>query len=131
MVCSSYARRRRTCASLSKLTGCRIAAQRRSRRHLYWRTGVAAACTHVITRRAATTQHSHAAASVSRALSTASHVCVCVQVFIESEGNVFRYVGTWATVQELLDAVDIPDELLAKHSIKTFDTVSPANLYFI
>ncbi|KAG5178385.1 hypothetical protein JKP88DRAFT_201617 [Tribonema minus] len=46
------------------------------------------------------------------------------QVFLESEGNIFKYVGTWPEIQEMLDSCDIPPEVLAKHpEIKTFDKV--------
>jgi hypothetical protein len=47
------------------------------------------------------------------------------QIFLESDGNAFKYVGTWQHVQELLDNVDIPADVLAQHpDIQTFNTVS-------
>ena len=47
------------------------------------------------------------------------------QVFLESEGSAYKYVGTWDAIQELLDSSDIPEDVLAAHpEIKTFNKVS-------
>jgi hypothetical protein len=54
------------------------------------------------------------------------------QIFLESDGNAFKYVGTWQYVQELLDNVDIPADVLAQHpDIQTFNTVSALILHYI
>jgi hypothetical protein len=54
------------------------------------------------------------------------------QIFLESDGNAFKYVGTWQHVQELLDNVDIPADVLAQHpDIQTFNTVSASTLQHV
>eukprot|EP00612_Vaucheria_litorea_P003987 CAMPEP_0171462818 /NCGR_PEP_ID=MMETSP0945-20130129/6705_1 /TAXON_ID=109269 /ORGANISM="Vaucheria litorea, Strain CCMP2940" /LENGTH=161 /DNA_ID=CAMNT_0011989423 /DNA_START=198 /DNA_END=680 /DNA_ORIENTATION=+ len=45
------------------------------------------------------------------------------QIFIEMEGNVYKYVGLFHDLQEMIDSSEIPSDVRDQYNIKTFDEV--------